>query len=38
MIRFGSRADVYLPQGVEIKVKKGDRVVGGETLLGKFPS
>ncbi len=38
MIRFGSRADVYLPQQVEIKVKKGDRVVGGETLLGKFPS
>lgn len=38
MIRFGSRADVYLPQEVEIKVKKGDRVVGGETLLGKFPS
>lgn len=38
MIRFGSRADVYLPPEVEIKVKKGDRVVGGETLLGKFPS
>jgi phosphatidylserine decarboxylase len=38
MIRFGSRADVYLPQEVEIKVNKGDRVVGGETLLGKFPS
>jgi phosphatidylserine decarboxylase len=38
MVRFGSRADVYLPQEVEIKVKKGDRVVGGETLLGKFPS
>ncbi|NIN91677.1 phosphatidylserine decarboxylase family protein [bacterium] len=38
MIRFGSRADVYLPQEVEIRVKKGDRVVGGETLLGKFPS
>jgi len=38
MIRFGSRADVYLPPEVEIKVKKGDRVVGGETLMGKFPS
>lgn len=38
MIRFGSRVDVYLPQAVEIKAKKGDRVVGGETLLGKFPS
>ncbi len=38
MIRFGSRAEVYLRQEVEIKVKRGDRVVGGETLLGKFPS
>ena len=38
MIRFGSRAEVYLPQEIEIKVKKGDKVVGGETLLGKFPS
>ncbi|MFB0527552.1 MAG: phosphatidylserine decarboxylase family protein [bacterium] len=37
MIRFGSRADVYFPQEIEIKVKKGDRVVGGETILGKFP-
>jgi len=38
MIRLGSRVDVYLPQEVEIKAKKGDRVVGGETLIGKFPS
>jgi len=38
MIRFGSRVDVYLPQEIEIKVNKGDRVVGGETLLGKFHS
>jgi phosphatidylserine decarboxylase len=38
MIRFGSRVDVYFPEEVEIKVNKGDRVVGGETLLGKFPS
>jgi len=38
MIRFGSRVDVYLPQEIEIKVNKGDRVIGGETLLGKFHS
>jgi len=38
MIRFGSRVDVYLPQEIEIRVNKGDRVVGGETLLGKFHS
>jgi len=36
MIRFGSRVDIYLPQGVEIKVKNGDKVVGGETLIGSF--
>jgi len=38
MIRFGSRADVYFPQEIEIRVKKGDKVVGGETVLGKFRS
>jgi len=36
MIRFGSRVDVYLPQGTEINVGKGDRVVGGRTILGKL--
>jgi len=38
MIRFGSRVDVYLPPEIEIKVGKGDRVVGGETILGRFCS
>ena len=33
MIQFGSRADVYLPLDAKIKVKPGDRVVGGETVL-----
>jgi len=37
MIRFGSRVEVYLPQQVEIKMKKGDKVIGGETVLGKLP-
>ena len=36
LIQFGSRADVYLPQGARIKVKVGDRVVGGETVLAVF--
>ena len=34
LIRFGSRLDVYLPMGAEIKVKLGDRTVAGETILG----
>jgi phosphatidylserine decarboxylase len=33
LIQFGSRADVYLPMSAKIKVKIGDRVVGGETVL-----
>ncbi len=33
LIRFGSRADVYLPAGVEPLVCVGQRVVGGETIL-----
>jgi phosphatidylserine decarboxylase len=36
LIQFGSRADVYLPAGAAIKVKLGDRVVGGETVVAAF--
>jgi phosphatidylserine decarboxylase len=36
LIQFGSRVDVYLPHSAKIKVKLGDRVVGGETLLAAF--
>ena len=34
LIRFGSRMDTYLPLGTAIKVAVGDRVKGGETILG----
>ena len=34
LIRFGSRIDVVVPAGTEIRVKNGDRVRGGETILG----
>ncbi len=34
LIRFGSRMDLYLPKGTEVRAKVGDRVVGGETVLG----
>lgn len=33
LIQFGSRCDVYLPRSAQIKIKVGDRVVGGETIL-----
>ena len=33
IIRFGSRADVYLPDGVAPLVIVGQRMVGGETVL-----
>jgi phosphatidylserine decarboxylase len=36
LIQFGSRADVYLPANAKIKVKVGDRVVGGQTVLAVF--
>jgi phosphatidylserine decarboxylase len=36
LIQFGSRVDVYLPRRAEIKVKLGDRVVGGETIVAGF--
>ena len=33
IIRFGSRCDIYLPEGVEPLVKQGQLAVGGETIL-----
>jgi phosphatidylserine decarboxylase len=36
LIQFGSRVDVYLPKNARIKVKVGDKVVGGETVLATF--
>ena len=37
LIRFGSRMDTFLPLGTSIKVAVGDRVKGGETILGQLP-
>jgi len=36
MIRFGSRADIFLPDTVRIGVKLGDHVTAGETIIGEF--
>ena len=34
LIKFGSRVDVVLDEAVDIKVKVGDRVAGGSSILG----
>lgn len=36
MIKFGSRVDLFLPENVQVKVTKGQRVKGGETILGHW--
>jgi phosphatidylserine decarboxylase len=37
LIKFGSRVDVLMPADVELRVTKGDRVVGGVSVLGVLP-
>ena len=36
MMKFGSRMDIAVPLGSEILIKKGDRVVAGETIIAKL--
>jgi phosphatidylserine decarboxylase len=36
MIKFGSRAELVLPPSVRLRVSVGDRVKGGETIIGEF--
>jgi phosphatidylserine decarboxylase len=38
LIKFSSRTDLLMPNNVEILVKIGDRVVGGETIIGRLIS
>ena len=33
MIRFGSRVDVYLPEGTQLLVAPGQTAIAGETVL-----
>ena len=35
-IRFGSRTDLTMPAHVTVAVKVGDKVVGGETIIGRI--
>jgi phosphatidylserine decarboxylase len=37
LIKFGSRVDVFLPAGSDLKVALGDRVVGGTSVLAEKP-
>jgi len=38
LIRFGSRVDLYLPEGVEVLTEVGQTAIGGETVLAAFAS
>lgn len=38
LIRFGSCTQLWLPEGSEVLVKAGDRVKGGETVIGRLPA
>ena len=35
-IMFGSRTDIIFPNSIEVKVKIGEKVKGGETIIGKL--
>lgn len=37
VMKFGSRIDLYLPAGATLRVKPGDRVRSGETILAVLP-
>jgi len=36
-IKFGSRVDLILPPGSKIEVRKGDKVKGGLSIIGRLP-
>lgn len=38
LIRFGSRLDVYLPEGVEPQVCLGQTMIAGETIIANLTS
>lgn len=37
LMKFGSRMDVFLPPDAEITVTVGDKVIGAETVLARWP-
>ncbi|WP_152045551.1 phosphatidylserine decarboxylase [Aureimonas psammosilenae] len=36
LIRFGSRLDIYLPEGAKPRVAEGQKAVAGETVIAEF--
>lgn len=38
MIRFGSRAELFVPTDSELRIEPGDHVKGGQTVIGYLPS
>ena len=36
LIKFGSRTDIIVPYNVSLNVKKGDRVRGGTSIIGRY--
>ena len=36
IIRFGSRTDLYLPEGVQPLVAVGQTMIGGETVIAEL--
>ena len=38
LMKFGSRMDVFLPEGTPLQVQVGQRVIGGETVLATLGS
>ena len=37
LIKFGSRVDLFLPAGIDVRVRLGDRVQAGSSVLGALP-
>jgi phosphatidylserine decarboxylase len=37
MIRFGSRVDLYVPISFRLRIKRGDKVKAGLTIMGELP-
>jgi phosphatidylserine decarboxylase len=35
LIRFGSRVDVFVPQGFQVRVRQGERVASGTSVLAE---
>ena len=36
LIQFGSRCDLYLPRSAKIKIKPGQKVIGGQSIVAAF--